>query len=90
MAESKMSVQEALELLHPNAAERVKATRWYAFAAILDNALYNGCITDSTMHLSMPSGAGILGVEGNRVDLRKALRDLMHECERMALVEATK
>lgn len=37
----------------------------------------------------MPDGIGILGIDGSKVELRKVMRDLMHECERMALVEAT-
>jgi hypothetical protein len=90
MAESKMSVHDALKLLHPNAAERVKATRWYVFAQLIDDALYNGTIADRKVFMSLPAGIGIMGVDGNQVDLRKALRDLAHECEAMALVEATK
>lgn len=89
MAQSNLSVNEALKMLHPNAVGRVKATRWYIFAQIIDQALYSGRILDTTMSMSMPSGINILGVDGNQVDTRKALRDLMHECERMALVEAT-
>lgn len=90
MSESKLSVRDALKMLHPNAAERVKATRWYTFATILDHMLYDGDVIDKTKAMSMPAGIGIAGIEGNSVNIRRVLRELAHECETMALVEATK
>jgi hypothetical protein len=90
MSQSKLSVREALKMLHPNAADRVKSTRWYAFAMILDHALYDGDIADKKKGLSMPAGIGIAGIDDSTVDLRRVLRELMHECEAQALVEATK
>lgn len=91
MAESKLSIREALKMLHPNAAERVKATRWYTYAAILDHALYGGSVPDKKIStIAMPAGVTIPGVGENQIDLRRVLRELAHECEAMALVEATK
>lgn len=92
MAESKMSPREAMSLLHPNAADKVKATRWWAYATMLDQVLYGGHIPDRAIYVgTLPSGHGIAGVESDGMaNFRRVLRELAHECEALALVEATK
>lgn len=61
MAESKMSVRDALKLIHPNATERVEATKWWAFAQVIDHALYDGDIADKTKGSRCRTGSASSG-----------------------------
>lgn len=76
-------------LLGPKALERMKATKWYAFARILDHCLYYGGIENKTKDVFDLPDVELAGVEGNSVDLGRVMRELQYECERMALLEAT-
>ena len=76
--------------------EEMRKTKWYAFARVIDHCLYYGGIEDKTFHpiFGYPNGVDIPGVRlgehrNTQVDLRRVMRELQHECERMALLEAT-
>jgi hypothetical protein len=82
-------MQEVRKFLGSKTAERMKATKWWAYARIIDHALYDGDIADKKKGLSMPAGIDIPGIDGASVDLCRVMRELAHECERMALLEVT-
>lgn len=88
---------EAVCLLGPKTVERMHQTRWWAFARVLDHCLYYGGIEDKRekqifhfpMGLEMPGVGQEPGNTTATVDLRRVMRELQLECERMALLEAT-
>lgn len=89
----------------PETMKRMQKTKWYALARFLDDILYNGrdalrdpknphstCFQTSNEVFvgdAVPAGVVILGHEGSYINTAKGLRELAHECERMALKEVT-
>lgn len=69
--------------------EAMHRTKWWAFARIIDHCLYYGGIEDKTKNIHGMPAIGLPGVEGQTVDLRRAMRELQHDCEMMALKEVT-
>lgn len=81
---------------------KVRDTKWWALARFLDEVLYNGHVetaegrvtpefkTPAKAHVSTAAEhVKVLGREGASFDVEKTLRELMHECERMAIKEST-
>lgn len=77
----------------------VKKTKFYALSHVIDQALY-GCdepkTTGTTAYIAFPAqiniggdGAQFMGRNGSSVDLRKALREIQLELERLAFLEVT-
>lgn len=89
----------------PETMKRMQRTKWFALARFLEELLYNGTegLRDQTNPHSkcfqttekayvgdiVPPGVAILGHEGSYINTAKGLRELVHECERMALKEVT-
>lgn len=86
---STIKAQDVTALLGPKTVERMKQTKWYAFARILDHCLYYGGIENKTKDVFDLPDVEIPGIDGNSVDLGRVMRELQHECERMALLEVT-
>lgn len=81
---------DVTKFLGSKAVADMKKTRWYAYARIIDHCLYYGGIENQTKDVfGYPEAVILSGVEGSKVDLRRVMRELQHECERMALLEAT-
>ncbi len=83
--------------------EKMKGTKWYVLARMLEDLLYNSSIEEDIRHPSIrkfvapnkayvgivPNYIHIMGHEGSYVETEKGLRELVHECERMAVKEVT-
>lgn len=69
--------------------QNMKKTQWYTFARIIDHCLYHGGIESKTKDVFDLPDIEMPGIEGNKVDLARVMRELQHECERMALLEVT-
>ena len=83
---------------------KMKRTKWHALARFVDQLLYDGRVEcdpkfPTSKHFRTVErayvGEGvekyhhILGHEGSYIETEKGLRELMHECERMAIKEVT-
>lgn len=84
---------------------KMRQTKWYVLARFIDQLLYDGrtelrdpknehstCFRTSAkpyMGEKVPAHVKILGHEGSYISAEKGLRELMHECERMAIKEVT-
>ena len=85
--------------------EKMRQTKWYVLARFIDQLLYDGRteLRDPKNTYSMgfrtsekayvgekvPTHVKILGLDGPYINTEKGLRELMHECERMAIKEVT-
>lgn len=93
------------EYLGVETLEKMKRTKWYALARMLEDMLYNGRVApDPDRHndprfitpekayvgeKTVQPWVKIMGHEGAYIDVQKGLRELVHECERMAIKEVT-
>jgi hypothetical protein len=85
-----MNADEVMKFLGSKTRKDMEQTRWYAFARIIEHCLYYGGIERKTRDVfGLPDNVVLPGVEGNKVDLARVMRELQHECDRMALLEAT-
>lgn len=84
------TVRDATKFVGQKTIAEMKLTRWYAFARILEDLLYYRSF-DSNVLPGRVENVSIAGIDerGNVVDLKKALRDLAHDCEEQALLEVT-
>ena len=85
--------------------EKMRKTKWYVLARFIDQLLYDGRVelrdplnkysqcyrTSEKAYVGekVPAGVSILGHEGSYIETEKGLRELMLECERMAIKEVT-
>ncbi len=93
------------EYLGNETLEKMRQSKWYALARFIDQLLYDGrtelrdpkntystCFRTSEKAYvgeKVPPHVKILGLEGSYINTEKGLRELMHECERMAIKEVT-
>ncbi len=93
------------EYLGEATLEKMKLTKWYVLARFIDQILYDGrtelrdpkntfstCFRTSEKAYvgeKVPPYVKVLGHEGAYINTEKGLRELMHECERMAVKEVT-
>lgn len=85
------TVREATKFVGQKTLAAMKQTKWFAFAQILEEALYLGRIEDKGLPGTTINCTDIPGVNenGEVTDLRRALRDLINSCEEMALLDVT-
>lgn len=80
--------------------KRAQKTKWWALARFVDQLIYNGTTktegfsskfetSGKTYVGDMEEHITILGRDGRYIDAEKGLREVMHECERMAVKEVT-
>lgn len=93
------------EYLGDQTLEKMRKTKWYVLARFIDQLLYDGRVElrdpknehskcfrtteKAYMGDKIPDWIKVLGHEGAYIDTEKGLREVMHECERMAVKEVT-
>jgi hypothetical protein len=93
------------EYLGAATLKKMKQNKWYVLARFIDQLLYDGrtglrdptnphtmgFLTSEKVYVgeAVPAHVKILGHEGAYINTERGLRELMHECERMAIREVT-
>jgi hypothetical protein len=98
-----MAALEIKQYIGEETFRKAQETKWWALARFVDQLIYNGTTKDTDPPSSekrfqttartyvgeMKDSIKILGRDGRYIDTEKGLRELMHECERMAVKEVT-
>ena len=71
--------------------KKAEKTKWWLLARFLDRLIYDGKAQDHRVYVGSehPPHVKVMGLQDGYIDANKGLRDLMHECERMAVKEVT-